>query len=242
LPPVCQELQPFALTGGSQVSNLPGTGSYSGASGVINDSAFSPQLAGPGTFPIIYTFTSSNGCFDTAMQSITVYPTPLVDYGGVQSVLEGDSITLNPVSVSGIGLQYLWVPSIYLNTDTSATPLTKPADDATYTITVTSLPAGCHASTTLLVQVLKDFQVPNTFTPNNDGINDTWVIQNLPKYPIQWVQVFDRYGQLLYESHGYSTPWDGTYKGKQLPSGTYYYIIELNGLRSPKTGYVTILR
>jgi gliding motility-associated-like protein len=92
------------------------------------------------------------------------------------------------------------------------------------------------------VQVLTDFDVPNTFTPNNDGINDKWQIRPLAKFPIQWVQVFDRYGQLLFESHGYTQPWDGTYNGKPLPAGTYYYIIEVNGLLNPKTGYVTILR
>jgi len=242
LAPVCQEAPNFNLTGGSEINGPTGStgGSYSG-NGVIGDSAFSPQQAGPGTFPIVYTYTAANGCFDTAIQDITVYPTPSVDYGGVQSVLQGDSLTLVQTSVSGIGLQYLWTPAAYLSSDTIATPLCLPVDSITYNITVTS-PGGCHASTTLLVQVLKDFDVPNTFTPNGDGINDTWVIQNLPQFPIQWVQVFDRYGQLLYESHGYSTPWDGTYKGHQLPAGTYYYIIELGGVIAPKTGYVTILR
>jgi len=239
---ICQEAASFNLTGGFDTYGLAITpGSYSGP-GVVGDSAFSPQRAGAGgPYLIVYTATTISGCSDTASQDITVYPTPSVDYGGVQSILQGDSITLVQKSVSGVGLQYLWSPATYLSSDTSATPLCLPDDSITYNITVTS-PGGCRASTLLLVQVLKDFDVPNTFTPNGDGINDTWVIQNLPQFPIQWVQVFDRYGQLLYESHGYSTPWDGTYKGHALPMGTYYYIIELGGLISPKTGYVTILR
>ena len=229
---MCQGVPEFTLTGGSPIG-----GSYSGL-GVISDSAFDPQQAG--SFPIAYTYIGSNSCSASAYDTIQVYPAPIVNYGSSVSVLLGDSITLNPVH-AGADLSYSWEPFIYLNNDTSATPVCKPTDTVTYTIIATS-PGGCSASTTLFVQVLQDFTVPNTFTPNNDGINDKWVIPQLPNFPVQWVQVFDRYGQLLYESHGYSTPWDGTYKGKPLSAGTYYYIIELNGVVAPKTGYVTILR
>jgi len=242
LAPVCQEVAPFVLTNGSDANNLPGSGFYSG-NGIENDSVtFSPQLAGPGLdSPIVFTYVSANGCSDTAQQSITIYPTPEINYGGTQYILENDSATLNPISVNGIGLQYMWTPYLYLNSDTSSTPLCKPYDSITYTITVTS-PGGCHASNVLFVQVLKDFIVPNTFTPNGDGINDTWIIQELPKYPIQQVDVYDRYGQSVFHSHGYNKPWDGSYKGKMLGAGTYYYIIQLDGLISPKVGYVTILK
>ncbi|UAY53649.1 gliding motility-associated C-terminal domain-containing protein [Ferruginibacter albus] len=244
LAPVCQETTPFALSGGYDANNLGGTGAYSGLGVAQTDSVtytFDPQVAGPGLdSPIVFT-ANYKGCTDTAQQAIFVYPTPSLDYGGVQSILEGDSATLNPVKVEGIGLSFNWDPSLYLDNDTIPTPLAKPIDDITYTITASS-PAGCHGSTTLLVQVLKDFIVANTFTPNGDGVNDTWVIKELPKYPIHRVQVFNRYGQILMETHGYTKPWDGTMNGSQLPAGTYYYIIELNGLRTPKTGYVTILR
>jgi len=233
--PVCQETAPFALTGG-----LPAGGSYRG-NGVINDSAFSPQLAGPGSYRVIYTFTSVNGCFDTAMQTISVYPTPVVDYGGIKGVLERDSTKLAPITANGTGLTYLWTPATYLSSNTSAAPIVKPAKDISYTIQITS-DKGCIATQSLDVKVLIEFLVPNTFTPNNDGINDFWVIEELPVYPIQRVQVFNRYGQVVFESTNYSKPWDGNYKGKSLPSGTYYYIIELGGWRDPKTGYVTIIK
>jgi gliding motility-associated-like protein len=94
----------------------------------------------------------------------------------------------------------------------------------------------------LLVKVVKDFIVPNTFTPNGDGVNDKWLIENISLYPNTRVEVFNRYGQILYDSKHYSGDWDGTYKGKALPSGTYYYIIDLNGARVTKKGYVTIVR
>jgi gliding motility-associated-like protein len=70
---------------------------------------------------------------------------------------------------------------------------------------------------------LSDLAIPNTFTPNGDGINDTWVIPNLEYYPKSTVNIFNRWGQKLFSSTGYPVPWDGTYQGSQLPTGTYYY-------------------
>lgn len=85
-------------------------------------------------------------------------------------------------------------------------------------------------------------EIPNTFTPNGDGINDIWNIKYIAGYPKCIVSIYNRYGSLMYESKGYSKPWDGTYNGSPAPSGTYYYIINLqNGLR-PLSGYVSVIR
>jgi gliding motility-associated-like protein len=85
--------------------------------------------------------------------------------------------------------------------------------------------------------------VPNTFTPNGDGINDTWLIQYLESYPNCRIQVFNRSGQLVYETKSYTSPgWDGTMNGKPLPFGTYYYVLEPGSGRKPLTGYVTIIK
>ena len=71
--------------------------------------------------------------------------------------------------------------------------------------------------------------VPNAFSPNNDGTNDTWEIEGLDSYDQASVQVYNRWGQLVYNRSGEYTPWDGTNKqGKDLPVGTYYYVIKLN--------------
>ncbi|WP_186461763.1 gliding motility-associated C-terminal domain-containing protein [Mucilaginibacter pallidiroseus] len=81
----------------------------------------------------------------------------------------------------------------------------------------------------------------NTFTPNNDGINDFWLIRNVDKYTDALVQVYDRSGLQVFQSRGYAKPFDGIFRGKTLPSGTYYYVITLD--RGCKvSGNVTILR
>lgn len=83
---------------------------------------------------------------------------------------------------------------------------------------------------------------PNTFTPNGDGINDTWVIRGIENYPGASVQIFNRYGLKVFESQKYQSPFDGTINGKPLPVGTYYYIINLTENCKPVSGSITILR
>ncbi|WP_162276901.1 gliding motility-associated C-terminal domain-containing protein [Mucilaginibacter pedocola] len=83
--------------------------------------------------------------------------------------------------------------------------------------------------------------VPNTFTPNGDGVNDLWNIPGLGSYPSATVNIFNRNGQSVYQSVGYAKPFDGTRNGKQLPTGVYYYIITLRK-GEVLSGYVTILR
>jgi gliding motility-associated-like protein len=84
--------------------------------------------------------------------------------------------------------------------------------------------------------------ISNTFTPNGDGINDYWEIKGLVAYENSTVDVYNRYGQLLFHSVGYPKPWDGTFQGKQAPSGTYYYVVNTKMNNQVLSGYVVILR
>ncbi len=87
-----------------------------------------------------------------------------------------------------------------------------------------------------------EISIPNTFTPNNDGINDFWVIKGIETYPYAMVQIFNRYGQKVFESKGYSAPFDGRTGGAILPVGVYYYIINLNSNCNLLSGSLTLLR
>jgi gliding motility-associated-like protein len=187
---------------------------------------------------------NTKGCnSDTLTQQFTVYPYPAFDAGPDQVVLEGGSTTLLPNIIRGTSLQYLWTPATYLNDNTIVRPVaSNMLDDITYTLQVTGR-GGCVAPTDkVFIKILKAPQVPNTFTPNGDGINELWKIEYLDTYPDCKVQVFTRNGQQVFESKGYKTPWDGTIKGKALPFDTYYYIIEPGNGRKPITGYVTIMK
>ena len=194
------------------------------------------------TFDVSLYTINSHGCASTLLtKQFTVHPYPVVDAGPDRVVLEGGSITIQSV-VTGNDLQYLWTPNTYLIDTKVATPTAaNMLDDITYTLTVTAR-GGCTSSDKMFVKVLKFPKIPNTFTPNGDGINETWIIEYLDTYPNNRVQVFTRTGQLVFESRGYRTPWDGKVNGKPLPFDTYYYIVEPESGRKPITGYVTIIK
>ena len=199
------------------------------------------QYTAPGGYQVNLYVTGVNGCrSDTAIKFVTVYPNPIIDMGADIATLENNIVTLKP-QVSGGGLSFLWTPPKYLSSTTVQSPLAVPIESITYRLTVSAI-GGCTATDTVHVKVLKQLNVPNVFSPNGDGINDTWIIRSLADYPGCTVEVFSRYGAPVFSSTGYSTPWDGTLKGSPLPVGTYYYIIDpKNGL--PKiTGNVTILK
>lgn len=194
------------------------------------------------TYSIIYYVVNAIGCnSDTITRPFTVFPLPHVNAGPDRYILEGGTIILQP-DVFANEPQYLWTPDQYLDDNKLLhVKVIRPLSDMTYLLTVTGRGA-CNSSDAVFIKLLKFPIIPNTFTPNNDGINDTWRIEYLNTYPNNRVQVFSRTGQLVFESNGYNTPWDGTYKGKPLPVDTYYYIIEPGSGRDPITGYVTIIK
>jgi gliding motility-associated-like protein len=239
LSPVCEEIPPYVITQARELDGFSGVGQFSGKA-VTAAGLFDPRGAGPGTDMLYYTFTAGNGCSAKDSQTIVVYPQPRVFVDPQQYVLQGSSLILEG-SGQGDQISYLWTPDSAMNNPHIATPRVSPSDDIVYTLTVTS-EKGCTDSASVQVTVLKIPVVPNAFSPNGDGINDRWVIRYLEQYPGADVQVFNRYGQPVYHSIGYTTPWDGTYKGQPLPVATYYYIINPKNGRAPINGSVTILR
>jgi gliding motility-associated-like protein len=114
-------------------------------------------------------------------------------------------------------------------------------ENRTYTLVAVG-DGNCTAMDTMTVRILKPIDVPNVFSPNGDGTNDTWLIPNLADYPGAKVEIFNRWGQQVFLSYGYNKAWDGTFLGKPLPLATYYYVITLNNGFKPVTGSVTIIK
>ncbi len=86
---------------------------------------------------------------------------------------------------------------------------------------------GCVLEQTVFLEFL-DIEIPDFFTPQGDGVNDTWYPINIEIYPKITVKIFDRYQRLLASYEGNTRSWDGYYKGSPLPSGDYWYVIRLN--------------
>ncbi|QKJ29496.1 beta-propeller fold lactonase family protein [Mucilaginibacter mali] len=129
-----------------------------------------------------------------------------------------------------------------------STTAIKTSAPGTYPITVSGGAADNYAIDTkpgsLTVLDVKGIQaiIPNTFSPNGDGVNDTWIIKNIETFPNCTVDIFTRGGQQVYHSVNYTSPWDAKYKGADLPTGVYYYVINLNNGSSPLSGYVAVIR
>ncbi len=94
------------------------------------------------------------------------------------------------------------------------------------------------------MQIFKHLKVllQTIFSPNGDGINDVWNIPSLEAFSNCTVQVFNRYGKLVFASTGYRRPWDGSYNGAILPVGVYYYTINPGNGKKSYSGYLTILK
>jgi len=239
LNPVCADVAPFMISQATVINGLPGNGVYVGK-GVGKSGLFSAAIATPGIDTIQYVFTATNNCVNAVDQTIQVYPLPVVNAGPDSYLLEGDFLTL-PASASGDSLSYIWSPATALSNATVLQPQAAPSDDITYLLTATSA-EGCKASDDIKITVLKMLHIPNAFSPNGDGIHDRWEIKDLNTYPGATVEVYNRYGQLVYKSSGYPQPWDGTFNGNPLPVGTYYYIINPKNGRKQISGYVDIIR
>jgi gliding motility-associated-like protein len=84
-------------------------------------------------------------------------------------------------------------------------------------------------------------KIPNAFSPNADGINDTWIIDGREIFPDALISIYNRWGQMLYQARGDGEAWDGTYNDRFVPTGTYIYIMELNRKGKSYSGVVTVV-
>jgi len=176
------------------------------------------------------TVVTTSGCDSLVVTNLTVSPD--FSLGPNRTLCLGDSILLKP----GLFKSYLWQ-------DGSILPYYKVVGGGIYWVKVTD-ENGCTGADTVAIaeQTCTINKIPNTFTPNGDGINDTWNIKGLQAYPQCSVFIYSRWGQLVFKSKGYSNPWDGRENGKELPAGTYYYVIDLKDNSPKMSGYITIVR
>jgi len=179
-------------------------------------------------------------CSDTDSVSIFVIPIS-ADAGTGDTIPTGNCTTIGTAAVGTY--TYSWSPTTGLNDPNIAMPVACPDENTTYTLTVTN-DSGCTKLDSVIIVV--NPEVPDGFSPNGDGHNDVWEIALLSSYPKSSVRVYNRWGEKVFnspEGDKYATKFDGKFNGKDLPIGTYYYVIELNdGITDPLTGPVTILR
>ncbi len=195
-----------------------------------------------GTYNVSLFVFNNHGCRSTTYtKTVSVNPYPPVNAGPDKFMLQGGQVTLTPVLTATMPVTYLWSPPDHLDNPAIAFAVASPPEDKTYVLKITT-DKGCSAKDDVFIKVLKLPAIPNIFSPNGDGIHDTWSIQYLESYPGCTVDIFNRYGQLIWHSEGYTNPWDGTIHGKAVPVGTYYYIVSPKNGRKQMSGYVDVIR
>lgn len=190
------------------------------------------------------TVDNGSGCADNDTIAVTSNALPSANAGPDVSIVIGQSTQIggSPTTTAG-GSTIVWNPIPGLDNATAANPVAAPASTTSYTVVVTS-PQGCISSDSVVVTVLPTIKIPDGISPNADGDNDEWIIDGIEQFPNCVVEVYNRWGELLFQSQGYREHWKGTYKGKDLPVGTYYFVIDLKDplFPDPYTGPITILR
>ena len=191
-----------------------------------------------------YIFQVSDGiCTASDTAWVNVLPAPVVDAGPDQEIIIDETVVIggNPTAPDNSFIN--WSPSLGLSDSTVANPIASPIVTTEYSVYVVS-ENGCASNDTMLIKVVPEFEPNDGFTPNGDGINDVWIIGDVGPFPNIEVVIFNRWGELLFSSTGYSEPWDGRYDGKPVTVGTYYYVIDLHDEKYPDpfTGPLTIMR
>lgn len=202
------------------------------------------DLGSPAAGSYTFILTASDGpCSDQDTVVVDVLALPLADAGPDQSIFLGATATLGGAPSGPPGSGFVWSPDSLLSAFNVPNPTTSTVTSAWFTLQVTSTD-GCISVDSVLITVIPEIKIPSGFTPNGDGSNDAWVIDFIDQFPDCTVEVYNRWGSVLFSSKGYKVPWDGTYKDGPVPVGTYYYAIELNDERfpDPYTGPVTIVR
>lgn len=219
-----------------QLPNPPGT-----VVGTTSTVTITPPL--DSTFYVLVAQNSGCSVTDTMLVVSDSLPTP--DAGTASSIFTGYTVTIGGAPTNPSGGVVAWTPSYGLSDTTIANPIANPTVTTTYTVYETNS-HGCVAWDTVTVTILPTFIIPNGFSPNGDGWNDVWQIDLIYLFPDCEVEVFNRWGEPLFYSKGYNTPWNGTYNGKPVPVGTYYYLIRLHDKEKKfpdhYTGPLTILR
>ncbi|MDA0973173.1 MAG: gliding motility-associated C-terminal domain-containing protein, partial [Bacteroidetes bacterium] len=240
-PPICN----------GEAIDLDGSGSSEGVDyswSLVNGTPFSNQVST--TFQAttesdLIVLTVSNGaCIDRDTLILDILLLPMPDAGEDITSFVNEAVVLGGDPTWGDASSFSWFPPQNLDNPSSPNPIYINQGTTTFIVTVIDN-NGCIATDEIIVTLDPTIEVPDGFTPNGDAYNNGWELANVGLFPGMVVQVFNRWGDELFQSPpGYPEPWDGEYDGSPLPVGTYYYVIELNDplFPDPITGPLTIFR
>lgn len=196
--------------------------------------------AGSTTYSVVG--TNEYGCSDTASVRVNLFPSPFVQTNPDVYAVFGETVQLN--ATSNTAINYVWSPAEYLSCNVCQNPVTQPDKPMVFTVTIYDI-NGCSASDKVRIYYDAIIYVPNTFTPNQNGTNETFFALGVNIRDFK-LEIFNRWGELIYTGDALSQMWDGTYAGLPSPDGVYTWKIEyseiLNAERHQIVGHVNLLR
>jgi gliding motility-associated-like protein len=191
------------------------------------------------------------GCSNDTAKTVNVWPLPTIQHDPEIVIPVGAGMNL-PITYSNNISTYTWTPEKSLSCTNCAIPFANPQFTTTYKIAVVDS-NGCKAVSSIIVRVIcvdKNYFIPNTFSPNNDGQNDVFFPRGSGVDRIQSMRIFNRWGEIVFEKKNFpansqADGWNGMVRGKPAESDAYIYIIEVicdNGQIIPIKGNVTLIR
>ena len=194
----------------------------------------------------------SKKCFsDTKSVDITVFNYPIINLVPNATINVGTTYQINATTVGNI-VSLDWVPSNTLSCANCLTPVAKPTITTKYLLTAVN-DGGCAKTDSIRIQVIcngANFFVPNSFSPNGDGVNDHFIINGIGLNVIPSITIYNRWGQIVFQKSNFpanspADAWDGTFNGQPAPADVYIYTIQIlcdNATLIPYHGNVTLIR
>ena len=188
------------------------------------------------------TVMNSAGCENSSQLGISKIPLPEISASAEKTdITSGESVTLQATG----GASYLWTPADGLDDTSLENPVATPLETTVYTVMGNDM-NGCTGTDSVKINVKRIVNITpkNMFSPNNDGIDDYWEVNNIENFPDCKISVFNIQGRSVYESQPYLNNWNGSdHHGKPLNEGVYYYIIRCsNSNKNEKAGSITLIR
>lgn len=207
----------------------------------LSDPSSSTTVASP-TEETTYTVTSTlASCINTATTTVSIQESSA--YAGEDTTIYfGESAFLEATG----GVEYTWLPILTLSNPDIADPLATPGVTTVYTVYVTTA-IGCEFTDQVTVNVSSDalVGVPNAFSPNGDGFNDGFTVIVRGQLASYNLQIFNRWGEQVFESNNFTNSWKGIYNNEEQPLGSYTYYLtykDMNGQDFTKMGSLTLVR
>ena len=222
------------------------TFNWTGSDGSSGTGNINDNVLNSGSSPIIITYSvtpSANGCVGPLIKdSAKINPLPVINGGAGDTIAAGSSAQLNATG----GLTYLWLPTSGLSCSNCFNPLASPVITTSYTLTGTN-ENGCSSYDTVTVFVTQGSEVlyiPNSFTPNDNLLNDLFCVYGTSIKTID-IKIYDRWGELIFHGNDVKQGWDGKFRGTNVENGVYVYSVNcqwLSGATAYRNGIVTVLR